>query len=88
MIAMRHRIDYGTTDEQYAEVAVAFRGHAVRNPNAVMRTPLTIIQGATDLLRKGIVGPLAPPQGELVDTALRQTQLTRIQTRSCPPMLL
>ena len=39
MIAMRHRIDYGTTDDQYADVAVAFRGHAVRNPNAVMRTP-------------------------------------------------
>ncbi|HEY3190425.1 MAG TPA: hypothetical protein VGJ70_23240, partial [Solirubrobacteraceae bacterium] len=44
MIAMRHRIEYGTTDDQYAEVAVAFRGHAVRNPNAVMRTPLTIAE--------------------------------------------
>jgi acetyl-CoA acetyltransferase len=42
MIAMRHRIDYGTTDAQYAEVAVAFRGHAVRNPHAVMRTPMTV----------------------------------------------
>ena len=42
MIAMRHRIEYGTTDEQYAEVAVAFRGHAVRNPRAVMGTPMTI----------------------------------------------
>jgi acetyl-CoA acetyltransferase len=42
MIAMRHRIEYGTTDEQYAEVAVAFRGHAVRNPRAVMRIPMTV----------------------------------------------
>jgi acetyl-CoA acetyltransferase len=42
MIAMRHRIEYATTDAQYAEVAVAFRGHAARNPNAVMRTPMTI----------------------------------------------
>jgi acetyl-CoA acetyltransferase len=42
MIAMRHRIEFGTTDDQYAEVAVAFRGHAVRNPNAVMRSPMTI----------------------------------------------
>jgi len=42
MIAMRHRIEYGTTDDQYAEVAVAFRSHAVRNPHAVMRTPMTI----------------------------------------------
>jgi len=42
MIAMRHRIEYGTTEDQYAEVAVAFRAHAARNPNAVMRTPITI----------------------------------------------
>ena len=42
MIAMRHRIECGTSDEQYAEVAVAFRSHAARNPNAVMRTPITI----------------------------------------------
>ena len=42
MIAMRHRIEYGTTDDQYAEVAVAFREHARLNPNAVMRTPMTI----------------------------------------------
>ncbi len=42
MIAMRHRIEYGTTDDQYAEVAVAFRGHALRNPAAVMRTPMTV----------------------------------------------
>jgi 17-hydroxy-3-oxo-4-pregnene-20-carboxyl-CoA lyase len=42
MISMRHRIEYGTTDDQYAEVAVAFRGHAARNPNAVMRAPMTV----------------------------------------------
>jgi len=42
MISMRHRIETDTTDDQYAEVAVAFRGHAARNPNAVMRTPMTI----------------------------------------------
>ena len=44
MIAMRHRIEYGTTDDQYAEVAVAFRSHAVRNPHAVMRSPMTIAE--------------------------------------------
>ncbi len=44
MIAMRHRIEFGTTDDQYAEVAVAFRAHAARNPHAVMRTPLTIAE--------------------------------------------
>ena len=42
MISMRHRVEYGTTDDQYAEVAVAFRGHAMRNPNAVMRAPMAI----------------------------------------------
>lgn len=41
MISMRHRIEYGTTDDQYADVAIAFRNHALRNPNAVMRAPLT-----------------------------------------------
>ena len=44
MIAMRHRIEYGTTDDQYGEVAVAFRSHAVRNPCAVMRTPMTLAE--------------------------------------------
>jgi 17-hydroxy-3-oxo-4-pregnene-20-carboxyl-CoA lyase len=42
MISMRHRIEYGTSDDQYAAVAVAFRGHAARNPAAVMRSPLTV----------------------------------------------
>jgi len=42
MISMRHRIEYGTSDDQYGEVAIAFRGHAVRNPNAVMRVPMTM----------------------------------------------
>jgi acetyl-CoA acetyltransferase len=41
MISMRHRIDYGTTDDQYADVAIAFRTHAIRNPSAVMRAPMT-----------------------------------------------
>lgn len=42
MIAMRHRIEHRITDDHYAEVAVAFRTHAARNPRAVMRAPLTI----------------------------------------------
>jgi len=41
MLSMRHRIDYGTTDDQYADVAIALREHAMRNPNAVMRAPMT-----------------------------------------------
>jgi len=41
MISMRHRIEYGTTDDQYADVAIAFREHARRNPSAVMQAPMT-----------------------------------------------
>jgi acetyl-CoA acetyltransferase len=41
MISMRHRIEFGTTDDQYADVAIAFRNHARRNPNAVMQRPMT-----------------------------------------------
>ena len=32
---------YGATTDALAEVAVTLRGHALRNPNAVMRTPIT-----------------------------------------------
>ena len=42
MITRRHMIEYGTTQRQFAEVAVATRRHAQRNPNAVMRKPMTI----------------------------------------------
>jgi len=42
MITRRYMIDYGTTEDDFAEVAVTFREHAVRNPNAVMRTPMTV----------------------------------------------
>jgi acetyl-CoA acetyltransferase len=42
MITKRHQIDYGTNEDQFAEVAVAFRQHAMRNPNAVMQQPMTI----------------------------------------------
>jgi len=42
MITRRHMIDYGTTEDHFAEVAVALRAHAERNPNAVMRGPMTI----------------------------------------------
>ena len=38
----RHKLLYGTTDEQLGAVAVAFRKHACLNPNAVMQKPLTI----------------------------------------------
>jgi acetyl-CoA acetyltransferase len=42
LIAQRHRHEYGTTEEQLAEVAVTIRGHALLNPNAHMTKPLTV----------------------------------------------
>jgi acetyl-CoA acetyltransferase len=38
----RHMALYGTTTRQLAEVSVAFRTHARLNPDAVMKTPITI----------------------------------------------
>lgn len=40
--AQRHMALYGTTKEQLGAVAVAFRDHATRNPNAQMQKPLTL----------------------------------------------
>jgi acetyl-CoA acetyltransferase len=42
LAAARHMHQYGTTREQLAEVAVAARKWAQRNPEAFMRDPLTI----------------------------------------------
>jgi acetyl-CoA acetyltransferase len=36
MLARRHMIEYGTTEEQFGHVAVSIREHANRNPNAMM----------------------------------------------------
>ena len=49
--ATRHMHLYGTTRDQFGEVAVAFREHALRNPDAQMKKPLThgaISRGAAD----------------------------------------
>lgn len=40
--ARRHMYEYGTTREQFGSVAITFREHALRNPNAVMKKPLTM----------------------------------------------
>ncbi|GAA2410823.1 hypothetical protein GCM10010191_19760 [Actinomadura vinacea] len=42
MAARRHMHEYGTTMEQFAEVAVATREHAARNPEAQHRNPITV----------------------------------------------
>jgi acetyl-CoA acetyltransferase len=40
--AQRHMHEFGTTREQFAEIAIAFREHAMRNPDAQVRKPLTV----------------------------------------------
>ncbi len=40
--ATRHMHLYGTTRDHFGEIAVAFREHALRNPQAQMKKPLTI----------------------------------------------
>jgi acetyl-CoA acetyltransferase len=42
MLYQRHAHLYGTTNEQLGAVAMAFRKHAILNPNAVMRKPMNI----------------------------------------------
>lgn len=42
MIYRRHMHEFGTTTEHFGMVAVAQRAHAARNPNAVMRQPITL----------------------------------------------
>jgi acetyl-CoA acetyltransferase len=63
MIARRHMHEYGTTSEQLAAIAVATRKNATRNPNAVMRDPITV----DDVLNSKVVAdPL-----HLLDCCLR-----------------
>lgn len=42
MAARRHMHEYGTTSRQFGAIAVAMRKHASLNPNAQMRTPITL----------------------------------------------
>jgi acetyl-CoA acetyltransferase len=42
MIYRRHMHEYGTTTEHFGMVAVTQRAHAARNPNAIMREPITL----------------------------------------------
>ncbi len=41
LAARRHMHEYGTTREHFAQVAITFREHALRNPDAVMKHPLS-----------------------------------------------
>lgn len=41
-MARRHMELYGTTSEQFGQIAVAIREHALLNDNAIMKTPITL----------------------------------------------
>lgn len=41
-IAQAHMAEYGTTQAQYAEIAVAARAHAINNPTAQKRDPISV----------------------------------------------
>src|ERR1700722_4729785 len=40
--ARRHMFEYGTTRDDFAAIAIAFREHALRNPDAMMKKSLSI----------------------------------------------
>ncbi len=42
MFARRHMHQYGTTPEQLASIAVTVRANAARNPDALLRQPITV----------------------------------------------
>lgn len=42
MMFQRHMAQFGTTSEDLAHIAVAFREHALLNPAAVMKKPITV----------------------------------------------
>jgi acetyl-CoA acetyltransferase len=51
MTAQRHMLEFGTTAEQFAQVAVVQRDHARRTPGAQMTAPITV----DDVLNSGWV---------------------------------
>jgi acetyl-CoA acetyltransferase len=55
MLARRHMEQYGTTSDQLGEIAVAIRNHGAANPNAQLRSALTLEQYRQS---KWVVDPL------------------------------
>jgi len=86
--AQRHMHEFGTTREQFAEVAVACREHALKNPDAQMKKPLTVEDYFKAHL---IVSPFA-----LYDCSLRSdgagavivTSAARARDLKAPPVLI
>src|SRR6185503_2885271 len=86
--AQRHMHQFGTTREQFAEVAIAAREHAMKNPDAQIKKPLT----AEDYFKARLI---VSPFG-LFDCSLRSdgagavivTSAERARDLKAPPVLI
>jgi acetyl-CoA acetyltransferase len=88
LAAQRHMHEYGTRAEQMAEVAVALRGHAARNPNAHKREPITV---ADVLASRMVTSPLHVLDCALVSdgaAAVIVTSRARARDLAKPPVSL
>ena len=88
MMFARHMHLYGTTSEQLAAVAVAFRKHAALNPAAVMRDRITV---ADHQASKFVAAPLHIYDYCLINdggVALILTSAERARDRKKPPVYI
>ncbi len=86
--AQRHMYEFGTTREHFGHVAMALRDHALRNPNAVMKKPLTM----DDYLNARMIAePFGLYDCSLVSDgagAVIVTSLERAKTLKQPPVVI
>jgi len=86
LLAKRYMHEFGTTSEQLANIAVACRKHALLNPKAQMRQPITV----TDVLESKMVStPLRKLDCSLVSdggAALIVTSLARARDLPTRPI--
>tara|TARA_R110001599_G_scaffold353815_1_gene598801 strand:+ start:44897 stop:46075 length:1179 start_codon:yes stop_codon:yes gene_type:complete len=88
LIAQAHMSEYGTTAEQFAQIAVSGRAHASRNPTAQMREPITV---ADVLASRMIADPLHLLDCSLVSdggSAIVLTSAERARDMGAPPIYL
>ena len=88
MMFQMHQNRYGTTTRQLAEVSVAFREHALLNPDAVMKKPITIDDHED---ARPIVEPLRLLDYCLINdgaVCLIMTSTERAKDLSKPPVLI
>jgi acetyl-CoA acetyltransferase len=86
--AQRHMYEFGTKREHFGHVAMALRDHALRNPNAVMKKPLTM----EDYLKARLIAePFGLYDCSLVSDgagAVIVTSLERAKTLKQPPVVI